>query len=256
MSEQAVHMTITWLTLLDWSEQITNTSLVDLIRTRFPAVWRSLNVGSVSRAEKKSKYKSSIDKHALLSDSWDQIEWYGGVSSKLDPASKWESYLSVTSNHTRELKICSSLNEFSLENLSLFIREASLLGNLGYGFGDESDQPGLIFNISGITYGIPKNDVEKQKADRFSRWFSERLSMGGLPPKKRYLHGMYRGAYQINVLNRSHVSIGPKGELSLSGMHHKFENLVSCENGTYIWSIPKRDLAEADAALIEACLVV
>jgi hypothetical protein len=245
-----------WLTLLDWSEQIANEVLLDLIRKTFPEVWDSLDVGSVTRSGKKTKYKSSIEKQALPLNVWERIEWYGGALIKMDPEHKWQSYLSITSDRTRELVICSSIESLLPERLLSFFEEASKLGNLGYGFGDDFDRPGITYYISGITFGLPKDEMERQEAKRLGRWFSERLSMGGLTPKKRYLHGMYRGAYQINLLNRSHVTIGSTGRISLSGISHNHGTLVSRENDNYIWSIPRNELAFAEAELAKADLIV
>lgn len=234
--------------MVDWADQITNESLLRLIATNFPIYWASLNVGTVQRTKAKRSYRTPIE-HLTDQCEWLKAEWYGGTVSGLDPEKQWNSYLSVNFREGRELTICLSSADSSMENLLQFIVDASKLGNLGYGYGDDWDAPGLTYYIAGITYGLPCGEEEKRKADRLSRWFRERLPMPGNPPRKRYLEGMYRGVYQINVLNRSHVVESSQEGSQPRGLDHIVGRLLPCDNDTFIWSVPTFELAEVECDL-------
>ena len=234
--------------MIDWSDQITNDSLLSLIASNFPIYWENLDVGTIQWAKTKRSFRTPIKGHLIDQQGWLKAEWYGGVASHADPEKQWNSYLSINFKENKELTICSSSADFSMEKLRQFVVEATSLGSVGYGYGDEWDKPGLTYYIAGITYGIPKNDEEKRKADQLSRWFRERLSVSNNPPRKRYLEGMYRGVYQINVLNRSHIVESPCG-LKLKELDHLIGNLLSCGNETFIWSVSKSDLEAVEQDL-------
>jgi hypothetical protein len=80
--------------------------------------------------------------------------------------------------------------------------------------------------------------------------------MSGLPPKKRYLQGMYRGAYPINVLNRSHIVEVSQDELVLKHIRGAKGRLWACKNDTFIWSIPKEDVAETNEDLDSLDMII
>ena len=234
--------------MIDWSDQITNDSLLRLIAANFPIYWESLDVGTIQWAKIKRSFRTPIKNYLLDQQNWLGAEWFGGVVDRADPVKKWDSYLSIGFRENRELTICSSGADFSIAKILQFIAEVAKLGSIGYGYGDDWDESGLAYYIAGITYGLPKSDEEKRRADQLSRWFRERLSMSNNPPRKRYLEGMYRGVYQINVLNRSHIVEG-SGGLQLKEMDHLAGKLLSCGNETFIWSVSKSDLKAAEQDL-------
>jgi hypothetical protein len=246
-----------WLSIVDFSEEITNDSLLSLIASHFPSYWRDLDVGSIQRGVEKKKYRTAIENHCADQQLWSKIEWYGNVASKSDPEKDWESYLSATFAGSRDLTICSTSSDFSTERLIQFVCAASELGSLGYGYGGDWDAEGLTYYIAGITYGLPKSLEEKRRADELSRWFSERLPIANSPAKKRYLKGMYRGAYEINVLNRSQVDDGAQKSLQLRELNgSQLGTLSYCENGTFLWTLAGSDLTAAEQLLLDKQLII
>lgn len=242
--------------LFDWSAEINVKSFLELIKLSFPHVWQELNVGSVRKGVKKIGYKVEIDRVISDVDKWQECEWYGGVGSKSDPDREWRSYLSLSCGKSPELILSSSLNEFSFDKLTAFVRDASRLGNLGYGIGCERLAEGITYYLSGVSYGIPKTPQEKAEGERLSRWFRERLEMGGAPALKRYLAGMQRGAFPFNVLNSTHVTVGIEGQLSLNGAKDAPGELQQFQNGVYLWSVPHALLKAADDLLEKKGFVI
>jgi hypothetical protein len=245
-----------WLSLMDWSKQIDTKSILESIRASYPTLFNSLDTGIVFKGKRRSVYRASIQKHLHGIDEWEKCEWFGKASCKEDPEREWESYLSIDTQNGGHLIACSSLKEFSLDSLPKFVFDLATLGQLGYGYGGKSDRSGLIYYICGITHGIPNNQNEKLLAMRLSRWFRERLSMAGEPPKKRYLSGMFRDAYSINVLNNSQVEKDANGCIFIKGSPETIGQLTSINNDTYVWIIPKSELKATEQLLNKNNLLI
>lgn len=239
-----------YLSFIDFSEEITISGIFDALRIATPRFMKSLEVGIISSNGIRKKYKGKSINEKRFIEGADIVEWYGGPESMVDPDANWRSYLLVRTNRIREVILCGDLNSVSFIEMSTLIRMLSLVGNLGYGFASTGDSgPDIVNYVIGITNKYPSSDFERRQADKYSVWFREKIPMRDVPAKKRYLHGMYRDVYELNVLNISHVSGAGASTIGIGA-------IAEIGNGSYIWDVPRENLIEARVKLSAMGLIL
>ena len=246
-----------WLALLDWSSNISNGALIKLIQSLAPNYMESLDTGVLSYQGEKVK-RGYINLQTIETQSWDSIELYGGVKNKNDPAKNWRSYFLLRESPIRELMICSSSDDISINSIIHFLENAALLGNLGYGYASTSDLGAdTIYYMMGLTMGYPSNDEERHIAARLSRWFKEKSSALSGNTSKKYLKGMQRGAFELNILNADHVSKLEDNHIITDENNNKrFGTLLELENGTFIWKLSSYEKIFAENEMFSRDLII
>lgn len=229
---------IIFLSLLDWSEEIRIKEIIEAIDASLHGFLESLEVGTISANKKNRRYAKGFIRRLSETQEFDALEWYGGVSLKSDPSLGWDSYLFIDCSNSRELMLCANAEKCSIEKFENFLRKLSIKHNLGYGYAS-SEYMGsdIICHVFGITNGYPKNASEKAAAKKLSAWFREKLPMGGKPAQKRYLDGMFRGFYELNILNDSHIRALRESSANISDVSH-------IGSKSYLWYLSRDRINE------------
>ncbi|WP_147269716.1 hypothetical protein [Rhodanobacter denitrificans] len=239
-----------YLSLLDWSENISVEAILNAINEVFPGFMGDLEVGRISIAGRVRKFKTSFIKHYDEARQCDYLEWFGGVKSKNDPASNWSSYLMIRCHENRELLLCKDGGNVSFDAFVLLLTKIASIGNIGYGYASISNfGTGIVYDAMGITNGYPTNECQKAAAEKSSRWFMEKISMGGRPARRRYLTGMYKDVYEINVLNATHIKNESE---ALTGVGE----IIRLNSKSYLWLVKEADLLYARRKLDELKLII
>ena len=244
---------MSWLHLLDWSSSISSADLVAAVQLRAAKFFDSLNFGVVHRRGRDDLFKHvSSSSITSLFDSGGG-EFYGASSHKDDPTKSWESYFLIKDDDgSRELIMCAQGNILSCSDMIGIINSLGKIGSLGYGYGGSEFDHDLLHYIIGISSGYPSNDEQRDKALKLSRWFTERLSMRGSPARKRYLNGMYRDLFRINIITHNHLvtlrSVG--GPEAFEMLFSK--SLIEVGEENFLW-IPGDDEKDAAREILSEC---
>jgi hypothetical protein len=242
---------MTWLVLLEWTPDININFLLDTIESVAPNYIRSLDVGVLGDGKLKKKIYQTLDPKKLIGESLDSIEFYGGVRNEADPAADWDSYLLLRENPSRELMICSNHKEISLSSISHILKIAAEIGNLGYGFASTSMLGAdTVYYMMGLTKGYPSSDNERQNSERLSRWFREKSRKISRDNPRKYLNGMQRGVFDLNILNRTHIKkLIECGLIKPETLNAILGAISDFGNETFQWKLSIEQIGEAEDKL-------